>query len=166
MPVPKTKTELLTQSTENYHKLQQLIASYSDNKQQQEFTGGTMNRNIRDVLVHLHVWHGMFLSWYEVGMQNGKPIMPAPGYTWKDTKALNRNIWETNQEISLAIVRKNLADTHQQLIAIITQHTDEELFTKKYYKWTGTSSLATYIRANTSSHYQWAYRLIRKGIKN
>eukprot|EP01030_Chromulinospumella_sphaerica_P020127 gene20127-20032_t len=34
----------------------------------------------------------MFLQWYEDGMKGLKPEMPAKGYTWKETPALNREI--------------------------------------------------------------------------
>ena len=32
-------------------------------------------------------------------------------------------------------------DSHQKMMALISGHTDEELFTKKRYKWTGSTSL-------------------------
>ena len=37
-----------------------------------EFPPGTMNRNLRDVLTHLHHWHLMLLEWYKVGITGGK----------------------------------------------------------------------------------------------
>ncbi|MGE7948171.1 ClbS/DfsB family four-helix bundle protein [Lysinibacillus sp. NPDC093688] len=33
---------------------------------------------------------------------------------------------------------------------------NEEIVTKKYYKWTKTSNLYSYFAANTSSHYIWS----------
>lgn len=68
MAVPKTKIELIQQSQENYKKLNELIDSFSIEEQVAEFPKGTMNRNIRDVIAHLHHWHVMFLYWYSVGM--------------------------------------------------------------------------------------------------
>ena len=88
MPRPKNKQELINQSEGNYQKLLELIAGYSDAELNKEFPEGYMNRNIRDVLGHLHHWHLMMLDWYKVGMAGDKPEMPAKGYTWKTTPAL------------------------------------------------------------------------------
>ena len=162
MAVPKTKNELIEQSQNNYRKLSKLVDSFSEEEQHSEFPPGTMNRNIRDVLAHLYHWHLMFLDWYSVGMKGEKPDMPAKGYSWKDTKKLNKYIWEKYRNHKLSKIRISLDKTHSKLQRIIEKHSEEELFEKKRYKWTGTSSLATYIRANTSSHYNWAYNLIKK----
>ena len=62
----------------------------------------------------------------------------------------------------LVEIRPSLDKTHSKLQDIIEKHTEKELFTKKRYPWTGSSSLATYIRSNTLSHYKWAYNLIKK----
>lgn len=92
MPRPKTKDELLELSQKNFAKLNELVDSYSSEEQVAEFPEGTMNRNIRDVLAHLHHWHLMMLEWYEIGMKGDKPDMPAKGYTWKTVPELNREI--------------------------------------------------------------------------
>ncbi len=162
MPVPKTKEELIRQSQRNYQKLCELIDSFSNEEQVSEFPEGTMNRNIRDVLAHLHHWHKMFFDWYEIGMKGEKPDMPAKGYGWKDTKELNRKIRKDYQNHKLNDIRIALNDSYLEFQSIICKHSDSELFEKRRYEWTGSSSLSTYIRANTSSHYNWAYKLIKK----
>ncbi|KKL68507.1 hypothetical protein LCGC14_2124310, partial [marine sediment metagenome] len=90
MPRPKTKTELLELSQKNYSKLIDYVDSLSEKVQQAVFPKGYLNRNIKDVLAHLHHWHLMFLEWYETGMAGQKPDMPAKGYTWKTLPDLNR----------------------------------------------------------------------------
>ncbi len=42
---------------------------------------------------------------------------------------------------------------------------NEELFTKQYFSWTGTSSLGAYFISATSSHYDWAMKKLKKQIK-
>jgi hypothetical protein len=44
---------------------------------------------------------------------------------------------------------------------LIQKHSDEELFTKKRYAWTGTTSLGAYMISATSSHYDWALKTMR-----
>jgi hypothetical protein len=165
MARPKSKAELLHLSSENYIKLNDFIDGMEPIEQHKEFPSGTMNRNIRDVLAHLHRWHLMMLEWYKVGMSGLKPAMPAEGYTWKTTPELNRNIWEFYRNIPLEEVKKLFCESAQQIQQLIEKHTDEELFEKKRYKWTGSTSLGAYLISATSSHYDWALKLIKKAKK-
>jgi hypothetical protein len=162
MPRPTNKAELLTISATNYQKLLDRIESLSPEQQEEEFPKGTMNRNIRDVLTHLHHWHLMMKEWYDVGMTGAKPDIPAKGYTWKTTPELNKSIWEQYQDTELSESKKLLEESHHMIKSIIEQHSDEELFEKKRYKWTGTTSLGAYLISATSSHYDWALKLIKK----
>jgi len=163
MPRPKSKDELLSLSQANYKKLISYVDGLSREAQQKEFKSGTLNRNIRDVLAHLHHWHLMMLNWYEVGMRGEKPDMPAKGYTWKTMPDLNILIWEKYQDTSFASAKTLLDESYKQVQAVIKAHSDEELFTKKKYKWTGSTSLGQYLISNTSSHYAWGFKLIKRG---
>lgn len=163
MARPKTKQELIHLSGENFRKLNELIESYAKKDRITDFSSNTMNRNIRDVLAHLHEWHTMFLDWYTVGMSGEKPSMPAEGYSWKSTSLLNKEIWTKYRDTSLERIRKKLNSSFQAVQKVMEAHTDEELFEKKRYAWTGSTSLGSYLVSATSSHYDWAYKLIRRG---
>ena len=164
MPRPKAKLELLELSQINYSKLLDYIGSLSEKEQQSAFPKEYLNRTIRDVITHLHHWHLMFLEWYKVGMNGEKPDMPAKGYTWKTLPDLNREIWKKYQDVHLAEAKELLQTSFDSVQKIIEKHSDEELFTKKKYKWTGSTSLGSYLISITSSHYDWAYKLIKKCI--
>jgi len=165
MARPTTKQDLEFLAKENYQKLLSLIETLHERQREETFPEGTMNRNIRDVIGHLYHWHLLFLSWYEVGMRGEKPKIPKEGYTFADTPKLNQEIWAECQKISLAEVFSKFEVTHNKVFQIIEKHTDEELFTKKKYHWTGSTSLGSYLISSTSSHYDWALKLIRKSIK-
>lgn len=163
MSRPINKTELLSLSNENFEKLIRLIDQCSD--QNRTFAPGTMNRNIRDVLAHLHHWHLLMQEWYTVGMSGKKPEIPAPGYSWKTTPLLNRRIWEDYRYTDLDSIREKLMASHALMTTLLQKHSDEDLFEKKKYAWTGTTSLGAYFIGATSSHYDWAIKLIKKGLK-
>ena len=165
MPRPKTKADLIAQSQSNYKKLLDYINDFTEQEQLAEFPTGTLNRNIRDVLGHLHHWNLMMLQWYTVGMSGKKPAMPAEGYTWKTLPDLNRKIQEMYNDSELEEIKGELKHSFERLQVIIAGHSDEELFTKKYYKWTGSTSLGAYLISATSSHYDWAYKLIKRTKK-
>ncbi len=162
MAKPSNKAELEFLSIENYQKLLDTIAQQNDTEK--IFPPQYLNRNIRDVLAHLHHWHLLFLEWYTVGMSGGTPQMPAMGYTWKTTPDLNLQIQRKYSTIPYQDIQDKLTTSHSEVSAIIAAHTDEELFTKKYYKWTGSTSLGAYLISATSSHYDWANKLIKKAL--
>lgn len=165
MPKPTNKTKLLEQSQTNYQRLNDLLGTYSEKSLiQNTFEGAALYQNVRDVLAHLHHWHLLFLGWYEKGMQGIKPTMPAEGYTWRTVPELNKAIWEQYLTADLATVRHWLDVSYQQVQQCILQHSNEELFTKKHYPWTGSTSLGAYLISNTSSHYAWAYKKIKKTL--
>ncbi|MEM1338616.1 MAG: ClbS/DfsB family four-helix bundle protein [Bacteroidota bacterium] len=162
MARPKDKSQLLAQSRANYEKLILFIEGFSKQEQEKDFPNGTLNRNIRDVLAHLHYWHLMMVDWYTVGMSGQKPDMPAKGYTWRTVPELNRSIQERYCKVDLEDCKALLKQSFKIVTRIIEAHTDEELFTKKKYPWTGSTSLGSYLISATSSHYDWAYKLIKK----
>jgi hypothetical protein len=165
MARPTTKAALIELSNSNFQKLNDLIDSYSKEELNQEFPKQYMNRNIRDVLAHLHHWHTFMLDWYKAGMSGKKPDIPAKGYTWLTVPDLNRKIREQYSKTNLREVKKLLQQSFKKVQSLISQHSDAELFEKKKYPWTGTTSLGAYLISATSSHYDWALKLIKKALK-
>lgn len=162
---PKNKEELLSLSQINFEKLFNMIEDLTLEEKQGSFIIEDRDKNIKDVIYHLYEWHNMFLTWYEVGMKGNKPVMPREGYTWKTTGEMNLMIWNMYKDYTLEQGINSLKKTHLKIMDIIKGHSDEELFTKKYYSWTGTTSLGSYLVSATSSHYDWAIKKIRKQIK-
>ncbi len=165
MPRPTNKQELLDLSQLNFEKLLTYIDALPEGQKQKEFPSGYLNRNIRDVLAHLHHWHQMTQDWYKVGMTGEKPDIPAKGYTWKTTPDLNREIQKQYKNITINEAQSFFESSHKSTRALIESHTNEELFEKKRYKWTGTTSMGSYFVSVTSSHYDWALKLIKKCLK-
>ena len=158
----KTKDELIEHSQRAFKNLNELIDSYSDEEKTLEFPPGTLNRNIRDVVAHLHHWQIMLLDWYTVGMTGEKPEMPAKGYTWQELPSLNKEIQKMYENLNLNEARKKMNASFNEIQKLIAKHSNEELFEKKRYKWTGSTSMGAYFVSSVSSHYDWAVKLIKK----
>lgn len=166
MARPTTKNDLINASNEEYHKLITLIDSLSPQEQQATFEFEDRDRNIRDVLAHLHQWHQMMLQWYDEGtVQNIMPIVPGEGYTWRTLPAMNLEIWKSYQNADLDDIKVKLNESHQKVMDIIQSHSNEELFTQGVYRWTKGTTLGAYFVSNTSSHYAWAIKKIKKHKK-
>ncbi|MFK7796603.1 MAG: ClbS/DfsB family four-helix bundle protein [Aureispira sp.] len=165
MPKRTNKEELWIQCQGSYDKLQILLNMYSNETLEQGvFEQAALYKNVRDVLAHLHHWHLLLLGWYAVGMQGQKPAMPAEGYTWRTVPALNQVIWELYKKEALTVVKQLLETSHHQVLELIQKHSDTELFEKKYYQWTGSTSLGAYLISSTVSHYKWAHKKIKKTL--
>lgn len=164
MPRPTNRTELLALSEANLEKLFNLIDSLPQDSKTREYTKNELNdrdRTVADVLCHLHEWHAMMLRWYETGMSGKKPAIPAEDVTWQTLPILNRRIYEKYRGTSLEVATRLLRQSHREVMKLIQRHSDGELFTKKRYPWTGTTSLGAYLVSATSSHYDWALKTIK-----
>ena len=119
-----------------------------------------------DVLVHLYEWHQLLLSWIHSNQSGNKAnFLPEP-YNWKTYPQMNVGFWEKHQHTSLKEAVQLLKESHSEVINLIDSFTNEELFTNKYFSWTGTTSLGSYCVSATSSHYDWAMKKIKKHKKS
>lgn len=158
MIVESEKEILLLNSDKNFRSLLEIIESVPSRKRGISIETGERDKSFRDVLMHLYEWHVMLERWYREGMDGDIPFMPAPGFKWRTIKLLNMQIWENYQDVTLNQAIKKLTLSHGRVMSLIKLHTNEEIMTQKYYKWTKTSNLYSYFAANTSNHYIWAIK--------
>ena len=174
---PATKLDLLENASGQFSKLNQLIDTMAKEEQtavfnfddafleKQKEAHWRRDKNLRDVLVHLYEWHQLLLVWVE-NNQNGKskPFLPE-AYNWKTYGQMNVEFWKSHQSTSYEDSRKMLFDSHEKVIGMIDTFSSDELFAKKHFNWTGTSTLGAYCVSATSSHYDWAMKKIKAYIK-
>lgn len=163
MARPTSRSALLDAAAVEFETLQDAVASVDVDRR--ETPGVCVDWSVKDLLAHLDAWHDMFSSWEANGAAGTKPEMPAPGYTWSGTPALNQTIFEATAQDDWDDVVDRLVQSHAKAVATISAYTDDQLFTKKLYPWTGSTSVGSYAISATSSHYSWARKLIRKWAK-
>ncbi|MEO1060474.1 MAG: ClbS/DfsB family four-helix bundle protein [Actinomycetota bacterium] len=162
MSRPTTRDELVERIETDFALLTTTVNALPSD---QLTVGGVCDEwSVKDLLAHLDAWHELFLGWEEVGSTGGSPEMPAPGLTWKDTPTLNQQIWERTRGDDLADVRARLDDSHRRIAATVARYGDD-LFEKRRYAWTGSTSVGSYAVSATTSHYDWARKLIRRWAK-
>ncbi|MDH6358139.1 ClbS/DfsB family four-helix bundle protein [Parabacteroides sp. PF5-9] len=165
MARPTNKHDLIVLANSQFEKLWKLIDSMSEEKRLATFSFEDRDRNLRDVLVHLYEWHQLLLHWLPANLA-GKAVnfLPTP-YNWKTYPQMNVEIWKKHQTTSLKEAVALLKETHIEIIKLIEPLTDDELFTKKYFPWTGTTNLGSYCISATSSHYDWAMKKLKQHLK-
>ena len=176
MARPQTKEDLLIAAKENYEKLNTLIAKMSDEQlttpfdfskdEKKKEAHWKRDKNLRDVLIHLYEWHQLILNWVESNQKGEeKPFIPQP-YNWRTYGDMNVEFWKKHQNTSLEDATKALQKSHKEVLKLAENFTNEELFSKKVYKWVGGSTLGSYFVSATSSHYDWAMKKLKAHQKN
>lgn len=123
------------------------------------------DKNLRDVLVHLGEWHHLLLEWVRANQRGERqPFLPEP-YNWRTYGQMNAALWSKHQSTSLADALGIMVSSHRQVLALIEQFSTEDLFEKRRFAWTGTSTLGSYCVSTTSSHYDWAIKKITTHLK-
>jgi hypothetical protein len=162
---PTIKQQLIEQSEENFNKLFTLINSMTIKEQEKSFSFEDRDKNIRDVLVHLYEWHQLLLNWVKSNLSGQKSnFLPEP-YNWKTYPQMNIEFWNKHQTTPYQDAITLLQTSHAEVMQLIGTFTNEQLFTNKYFSWTGTTSLGSYCVSATSSHYDWAMKKIKKHKK-
>lgn len=157
-----TKLELVASAEKNYTAL----LSFVERLLEQEPIQGSPALTVRDVLTHLYEWHEMLLNWVPANLAgNSKPFLPAP-YNWGSYSQLNILLAEKHQKTTLEESLKLVQNSHLAVMNLMNDFTDQDLFVKKVFSWTGGSTLGSYFISVTASHYDWALKEIKKSIKN
>ena len=79
---------------------------------------------------------------------------------------MNVEFWKKHQNTSLEDATDMLHKSHNEVLELAETFSNEELFSKGVYKWTGGSTLGSYFVSATSSHYEWAMKKLKAHQKN
>ena len=157
-----SKDEFLRDVEQAWEDLWQQVDPLTDDQLTKRPAGGS---SIKDALAHLYCWHRLAIGWYRDGLA-GQPDLPAEGYNWGQTRALNQQLCEECRDWELASVRRKLKLSHNRIMKIVDGLTEEQLLASGHFAWTKKLGLISYISANTSSHYRWAKKKIKSILKS
>ena len=170
-----TKADLLISANGQFEKMWKLMDTMNKEKQVRTFaeemaSAGkeahwSRDKNLRDVLVHLYEWQQLLLNWVKANSNDErKPFLPEP-YNWKTYPTMNVEFWKKHQNTPLEEAKAKLKESHKEIMALIEQFSNDELFAKGALAWTGTSPLGSYCISATASHYDWAMKKIKMHIR-
>lgn len=75
---------------------------------------------------------------------------------------MNVAFWEKHQATTLPKAKGLLKDSHAEVMKLLDHFSQEELFSKHSFSWTGTTTLGAYFISATASHYDWAIKKLKK----
>ena len=165
MPRPTNKIDLLNASDANFKKLLSLVENLSEAQQEAKFDFEDRDKCVRDVLAHLYEWHLLLINFIQKNLSGERTAFLPELYNWKTYPQMNVQIWRKHQDTPLCEAKALLAQTHEKAMQLTANFSDEELFVRGYFNFTGNLNLAVYVAGRTSSHYDWARKKIRKQKK-
>ena len=171
MARPTTKEDLVATTEKNFALLWRLIEAMPGEALEAEFDFSSdvkkkeahwaRDKNIRDVLVHLYEWHQLLLAWIKANMAGDRSAFLPAAYTWKTYGEMNMEFWRRHQGTDLEDAKQMVIASHKEVLGMVQTFSDEALFTKRYFDWTGTTSVGSYCVSAMSSHYDWAAKKLR-----
>jgi hypothetical protein len=175
MPRATTKAELIEAANDQWSKMWKLIETMPDEGRSAVFNFGSdpkmkeahwkRDKNLRDILIHLYEWHQLLLKWTSANQSGDtKGFLPEP-YNWKTYGDMNVSFWEKHQSTPYDKATAILRDSHSKVMTLVESFSNEELFEKKHFAWTGTSNLGSYCISVTASHYDWAIKKLKQHNK-
>lgn len=163
MPRPTSKNQLLTEMQKEHDALETFLNTLTP--AQMTRPSVTLQRSVKDVLMHLFDWEQMCLGWYQAGLRGESPPLPALGFKWNQIPALNEQLYQKHRDQPLAEAMQDFRASYRQIRETLQAITEEDLFTPGRYAWTKKLALAAYFISATSSHYVWARKEVKKCLK-
>ena len=160
-----TKYDLIQSAEEQFAKMWKFVDSMTEEEQTAVFCFEDRDKNIRDILIHLYEWHQLLLQWVRSNQAGeARSFLPEP-YNWKTYPEMNVGFRQKHQETPYTLAEELLRQSHADVLAMIEPFSNDELFSKKYFSWTGTTSLGSYCVSATASHYDWAMKKMKTHLK-
>lgn len=156
-----TKAELTADAEKEYEALVARLEAVPRERWKEPGVWGD-DWTVHDLVAHLSAWHRLLLGWHAAGERGEEPETPAPGYQWNELGRLNREIRAEHAHRPTAEVRDELEATHAAVLELARSVPEATLMERGRLGWTGSTSLAAYIGANTGSHYRFAKKVLKR----
>ena len=130
-------------------------------EQEAKFDFEDRDKCVRDVLAHLYEWHLLLINFIQKNLNGERTAFLPQPYNWKTYLQMNVRIWRRHQDTPLCEAKTLLAQTHEKVMQLTAYFSDEELFARGHFDFTGKPNLAAYVTGSTSSHYDWAIKKIK-----
>ncbi|MBO4589194.1 MAG: ClbS/DfsB family four-helix bundle protein [Bacteroidales bacterium] len=173
MPNPTTKQELLAAMSGGYAQLNEQIAKMSEAELAAPFNFAAdpkkcgvrwqNDRCLRDLLVHLREWQ-LLMSTFVTNIREDHPKDYLPDEYRKCYHEMEKALLAKHQNTPLDEAKALLRQSHDEMLRLAESFSEEELFSKGYYKVTYTTSMAAYFLSVTP--YGQALKILKTHQKS
>lgn len=169
----QTKAELHDEIVRTYNELSTLIeateasvltSDFAPAKVAAKCTTFEQGNNMRDILMHIFDWQRMQAD-FVGNIRSGQPKDFIPEPYRKDYKELERINFEKAQAVPFDEAWSKLKASHEEMLTLLDGFTDEELFAKKVFKVTYTTTMGCYFMCCTTQPYGKAVKKLKAHIK-
>ncbi|MFK4728169.1 ClbS/DfsB family four-helix bundle protein [Agromyces mediolanus] len=161
MPTPETPIALQAAAMRGFSTLEAAVDAIPAAERDAPFTAnGGRDRDLQDVLNHVHAWHELLLGWLSAIERGETPAYPAEGHGWNELEALNtelRDRTRTRGGAERAFAR--LQGSHAVALARVGALDRDVLFDPARFDWLG-GPLAEPVHECLRGHYEWAVQAI------
>ena len=161
--------------TDSYAKLTDQIAKMSDAEAAAQFAFDAdpkkcgvrwqYDRCLRDLLIHLHEWQVLMREFVQ-NIRDGHPRDYLHDEYRRNYHEMDKMLVEKHQDTPLDEAKRLLQLTQEEMLSLVDSFSEEELFTKGFYKNTYTTTMAAYFVSVTTSPYGQALKLLKTHQKN
>lgn len=174
MPQPQDKSSLLEQAQQSYSTLMDLITSTESKPLETDFeplpastkcTTFAQGNNLRDLLVHAYEWQRLQSAFVD-NIRKGEPRDFIPDPYRKNYKEMDQANWQRHQSTPLDKSIALLQGSHKEMIDLMETFTQDQLFEKKVFKVTYTTTMAAYFISVTISPYTQILKRLKSHLRN
>ena len=160
MKKPTTKQELLDSSKKGFELLMATIDRLPAKERVKEWKTQDRDKNIRDVIYHLHAWHELLIHWLNILHEGGKPALPKGGYTWDDLDELNHELWLEAQKHPLMDTLERFETSYQTCMKACQGLSEDQIF-KPYFPMFNHPIIGL-LDGCMADHYAWAFSKLKE----
>ena len=175
MPNPSNKQELVATMAESYAKLNEQIGKMTNDELNVAFQFANdpkkcgarwiYDQCARDLLIHLYEWQVLMIEFVK-NIREGHQKDYLPDEYRKNYHEMDKMLVEKHQKTSLSEAQRLLSQTQEEMLKLADNFSEEELFTKGYFKCTYTTDMAAYFSSVTISPYGQATKLLKTHQKS
>lgn len=173
MPKPENKAQLIASAQADFEALMQTIEDADSQALTTPFVPSAkeskcatfqQGMDAKDLLVHALEWQRLQADFVD-NIRKGTPKDFIPEPYRKDYKAMDRANFEKHRTTSFAEALAMLRESHTSMMRLMESFSEEELFGKKIFKVTYTTTMAAYFISVTSSPYSQSLKKLKSHLR-
>jgi len=149
------------QSDSRLHALIDLIES--NGLEERSLGNAYLNRRGADVLAHLHGWHLLFEDWLRAEAAGEEVVMPAPGHTWENLRALNDDLYERYRAFAYGEINALVLKSHAHMFDLLRVLPAEGLTDEAAHPWSPRTLLELAAECS-GNHYDWGIERVKASL--